>query len=71
LKPNRPSYAYTEEKELNASIGRRNVLRNISIYKYEASTLGLPELCSKLHILTFLISQPKAMHKENLQIDQT
>jgi hypothetical protein len=27
------SYAYTEEKELNACIGRRNVLRNISIYK--------------------------------------
>lgn len=32
------SYAYTEEKELNAPIERRNVPRNINIYKYEVST---------------------------------
>jgi hypothetical protein len=32
------SYAYTKGKELNAPIGRRNVLTNISIYKYEVST---------------------------------
>jgi hypothetical protein len=32
------SYAYTKEKELNAPIGTRNVLTNISIYRYEVST---------------------------------